>query len=55
MFDNIAPAYDRLNSLLSFGLDSLWRRRVVKMATQRGAVHAIDVATAAEPRWWASI
>ncbi len=45
MFDNIAPAYDRLNSLLSFGLDSLWRRRVVKMATQRGAVHAIDVAT----------
>lgn len=29
MFDSIAPVYDRLNHLLSFGVDRLWRRRLV--------------------------
>ena len=27
MFDHIAPAYDRLNHLMSLGIDRLWRRR----------------------------
>jgi demethylmenaquinone methyltransferase/2-methoxy-6-polyprenyl-1,4-benzoquinol methylase len=30
MFDAIAPTYDRLNHVLSLGLDVLWRRSAVK-------------------------
>ena len=30
MFDSIAPVYDRLNHLLSFGIDRSWRRRLVR-------------------------
>lgn len=33
VFDEIAPTYDRLNHLLSVGLDRHWRRRAVKMLT----------------------
>lgn len=29
MFDRVAPRYDRLNALMSFGLHRLWRRRLV--------------------------
>ncbi len=31
MFDAIAPTYDALNHVLSFGIDRGWRRRVVRM------------------------
>ena len=31
MFDDIAPTYDRLNHVLSFNIDRLWRRRVVRI------------------------
>ena len=31
MFDNIAPAYDRLNHTLSLSVDRIWRRRVVRI------------------------
>lgn len=45
MFDNIAPSYDRLNHILSFSIDRLWRRRVVRLVG-RGCAHKImDVAT----------
>ena len=27
MFDNIAPAYDKLNHTLSMGIDRSWRRK----------------------------
>ena len=27
MFDNIAPAYDKLNHTLSLGIDRSWRRK----------------------------
>ncbi len=31
LFDTIAPSYDRLNHLLSFGLDRLWWRRTARV------------------------
>ena len=30
MFDGIAPGYDRLNHLMSLGVDRSWRRRALK-------------------------
>src|SRR6266545_2180972 len=45
MFGSIAPRYDLLNRLLSFGVDRRWRRFAVKQIayTERGKV--LDVAT----------
>ena len=45
MFDNIAPAYDRLNRAMSFGLDRSWRRKAVAMVAQTNPAHIIDIAT----------
>jgi demethylmenaquinone methyltransferase/2-methoxy-6-polyprenyl-1,4-benzoquinol methylase len=45
MFDSIAPTYDRLNHLLSFQIDRLWRRKVVKMAAAARPRTILDVAT----------
>lgn len=42
MFDRIATRYDRLNRLMSFGMDRGWRRALVN-ALPRG--HLLDVAT----------
>ncbi|HOV07861.1 MAG TPA: bifunctional demethylmenaquinone methyltransferase/2-methoxy-6-polyprenyl-1,4-benzoquinol methylase UbiE [Spirochaetota bacterium] len=33
MFDSIVPTYDLLNRILSFGIDNLWRRDLVKIAS----------------------
>ena len=30
MFDQIAPTYDRLNRIITFGLDQSWRKRLIK-------------------------
>ena len=30
IFNSIAPVYDFINTLLSFGIDSYWRRQVIK-------------------------
>lgn len=44
MFDRIAPRYDRMNRLLSLGLDRRWRRRAVSaLGLDRGA-RVLDLA-----------
>lgn len=45
MFDNIAPRYDLLNHLLSFGIDRLWRRRVVQEVRRARPERILDLAT----------
>ena len=45
MFDTIAPSYDRLNHLLSFNFDRLWRRRLVGMVAAEKPSMVVDVAT----------
>ncbi len=45
MFDRIAPRYDLLNRLLSFGIDRIWRRNVVKLLKGLQAPMILDVAT----------
>ncbi len=45
MFDDIAPTYDRLNHILSFQIDKLWRRRVVRIVRRTGAKRILDMAT----------
>ncbi len=43
MFDRIAPRYDLLNRLMSFGIDRRWRRRLLAAMPTEGPV--LDVAT----------
>ena len=45
MFNDIAPTYDRLNHILSFDIDKLWRKRVVRAVRKLGAKHIMDMAT----------
>ena len=44
MFDEIAPVYDRMNTLMTFGLDAGWRRAAVKASGVGPGDAAIDVA-----------
>ncbi|MFA5713789.1 MAG: bifunctional demethylmenaquinone methyltransferase/2-methoxy-6-polyprenyl-1,4-benzoquinol methylase UbiE [Bacteroidales bacterium] len=44
LFNNISPHYDRLNLLLSFGLDRYWRRVLVKRVVADGAERVADIA-----------
>jgi demethylmenaquinone methyltransferase/2-methoxy-6-polyprenyl-1,4-benzoquinol methylase len=45
MFDSIAPAYDFMNRMMTFGIDKLWRRRAVGMLRRHKPQHILDVAT----------
>ena len=45
MFDHIAPAYDRLNHLMSLGIDRLWRRRAIRWLRPFRPALVLDVAT----------
>ena len=47
MFDRIAPRYDLLNHLLSFGQDFFWRRKVAKYlnSSRKGKLEILDLAT----------
>ena len=44
MFDSIAPVYDRINTLMTGGLDGRWRRAAVKAAGLARGGRALDVA-----------
>jgi len=45
MFDRIAGVYDRMNSVMTAGMDSRWRERAVDLAGVRPGDRALDVAT----------
>lgn len=45
-FNDIAPSYDRLNHIMSFGIDRSWRRKAVRtIADQPEVRRVLDVAT----------
>jgi demethylmenaquinone methyltransferase / 2-methoxy-6-polyprenyl-1,4-benzoquinol methylase len=45
MFARIAPGYDRMNRVMTFGLDQGWRRRLVAMIAPPVGGDALDVGT----------
>ena len=45
MFDNIAPAYDRLNHTLSLGIDRRWRKKGIDWLRPFHPQQMLDVAT----------
>lgn len=45
MFDSIAPAYDFMNRMMTFGIDRLWRRKAVRMLSRMPHADILDVAT----------
>ena len=45
MFDSIAPAYDFMNRMMTFGIDRLWRRKAVRMLASGPHADILDVAT----------
>ena len=45
MFNGIAPKYDILNTVLSFGIHHLWRRKTVKTSDLKIPARVLDCAT----------
>ena len=45
MFDAIAPTYDRLNRMISLGLDGGWRRRMIDLALADRPAVLLDIGT----------
>ncbi len=43
LFNTIAPRYDLINDLQSFGLHRLWKRRLVRLADPRSGQRALDL------------
>jgi demethylmenaquinone methyltransferase/2-methoxy-6-polyprenyl-1,4-benzoquinol methylase len=43
LFETIAPQYDRINDLQSFGMHRAWKRRLVGMAEVKPTDRALDV------------
>ena len=43
LFTRIAPRYDLINDLQSFGLHRLWKRRLVRLADAQSGERALDV------------
>lgn len=45
MFNQISPTYDRVNRILSFGIDGSWRRKLVSKLPAIKEMKLLDVAT----------
>ena len=45
LFNQIAPSYDLLNRLLSFGQDQLWRKKVIYFLPKHSNLNILDLAT----------
>ncbi|MFP4227566.1 MAG: bifunctional demethylmenaquinone methyltransferase/2-methoxy-6-polyprenyl-1,4-benzoquinol methylase UbiE [Salinivenus sp.] len=45
MFDTVAPRYDLLNRVLSFGIDRYWRTQAVRLLADEQPTRVLDVAT----------
>ncbi|MDL2231142.1 bifunctional demethylmenaquinone methyltransferase/2-methoxy-6-polyprenyl-1,4-benzoquinol methylase UbiE [Porphyromonadaceae bacterium OttesenSCG-928-L07] len=45
MFDEIAPQYDRLNRMMSFGLDKIWRKKGISKLKAINPQNILDIAT----------
>lgn len=44
LFDNIASHYDRLNHILSLGIDKRWRRKTAKIIASTSSSKILDIA-----------
>ncbi len=45
MFDTISGNYDDLNRVISFGIDVKWRKKVLKMVSEKNPKTILDIAT----------
>ncbi|MCG3154385.1 MAG: Demethylmenaquinone methyltransferase [bacterium] len=45
MFDRIAPRYDLMNRIMTFGRDQAWRRRLIRRAGVSANAVVLDIAT----------
>ncbi|WP_111682097.1 bifunctional demethylmenaquinone methyltransferase/2-methoxy-6-polyprenyl-1,4-benzoquinol methylase UbiE [Winogradskyella tangerina] len=45
MFDTISNEYDGLNRVISLGIDVKWRRKVVKIVSEKKPENILDIAT----------
>lgn len=45
MFDKISDNYDQMNRIITFGIDKVWRKKVIKLATENQPQTLLDVAT----------
>jgi demethylmenaquinone methyltransferase / 2-methoxy-6-polyprenyl-1,4-benzoquinol methylase len=45
MFDTISGNYDNLNRVISFGIDKSWRKKVLKIVSDKNPKTILDIAT----------
>lgn len=45
MFADIAPSYDQANRAMTFGMDVLWRQRLIKLVAPPSGGYILDVGT----------
>ena len=45
MFDKISPSYDKVNRILSLGIDTYWRKKCAEFVPNRENLRLLDIAT----------
>jgi demethylmenaquinone methyltransferase / 2-methoxy-6-polyprenyl-1,4-benzoquinol methylase len=45
VFDEISPTYDRVNRILSYGIDRYWRKKLTSFVSQQEPIRLLDLAT----------